>query len=136
MTIQISSDVIGPVPPDGELVIDVFPITVEEPCGGWAIQPWDQHNGLARLEQGNYYLQSPLATVADGAEVTVKTKIVTVDGTFDEGTTTGLHWSTTGNLPELLREVTDAFVPSGGFVQTDRDILNAIYDAVFRTWRV
>ena len=118
ITITVRSDVVGPIPPNSDIQITIFPEGIEQPCGGWSI-PISASPQLVKLTQQHYNVQTLFATVADGGRVTVKTEIHSTAGTFDEGTTTGLTWSTTGLISEQLRELQQT-VGEGGFTEDDR----------------
>jgi hypothetical protein len=128
ITIVVRSDVVGPIPPNSQIQVDIFPEGIEQPCGGWSI-PISSGIQNVKLSQDHANRQTLFSTIADGGRVTVKTEIHSTAGTFDEGTTTGLTWSTTGLLTEQLRELSQASTQSG-FTEDDRAQLAIVAAAV------
>lgn len=111
-TITVRSDVIGPIPPDSNIQIDLFPVGAEEPCGGWAIPIFSGVQNV-KLSQEHYNQQTIFSSPPLNGSVTVKLRIQSPAGTFDEGTVTGLTYNPTGLLPEMLRETTGAVAGQG-----------------------
>lgn len=102
-TITVRSDVVGPLPPGGQIQIDFFPVGSEQPCGGWAI-PITAPIAQVRLDQEHNNRQTLFASPPLNGQVTAKLHISSSAGDFDDGTVTGLVYNPVGLLPELLRE--------------------------------
>lgn len=103
--IIVRSDVVGPIPPDSNIQIDLFPVGSEQPCAGWAI-PITQQVAALKLSQEHNNRQNMFSSPPITGAVTMKLTISSQAGTFDSGTVTGLTYNPVGLLPELLREFT------------------------------
>jgi hypothetical protein len=128
LQVAVTTNQIGPIPPDSILAIDVFQQAGEDRCSSWNF-PITGPISFPVLDLEHASAGPFRATVHDGQPVTLKTTITSPIGIFDEGTTTGLTWSTTGQLPELLKELTTS-TSTGGFTETDRANLTTTLEAV------
>lgn len=102
-TLTVRSDLFGPIPPNSDIQIDLFPVGSEQPCAGWAI-PISNTVQPVKLSFEHHNRQAMFSAPPLNGAVTMKLEIHSAIGTFDQGTVTGLVYNPTGLLPELLRE--------------------------------
>lgn len=118
--IQITtvSDAIGPIPPGATLGIDFYQVGGEVLTGRWDFPVSSNVSfhvlDLEHLNPGPYQ-----AVLQPMTGVTIQTHITSSAGTFDSGTTTGLTWTTEGQIAQTLKELHD-LVSTGGFTSDDR----------------
>lgn len=122
--ITVVSDVVGPFEPGSILTLDFFQTGGEVLCGRWSWQIANSFN-FVQLDEEHRNNGPYQAALPDAAAVTVVGQISGPSGVVDSGTTTDLVWSTTGQLPELLEDITTG----SGITEEERAQLQETHDA-------
>lgn len=125
---------IGPVAPGLTVEFDVYPEASEIlalSCIKSVQQQRTVTATLASRTSGSFHY--PVALPVEGAPVRM---VVTYKDSLgvivQQGTVPGLTWSNAG----LWAEILDQPVASGGFTPTDRDLMQQIWNAVYKSFTV